>query len=124
MDTFEFTVAHDLCIGIIDLQASEQGDKGCTLRWRTSVSRTTSFVETTFVTDADGMGIVVAGMSTDHLFGTALMELTITSNIIVVATAVPSFGSVHLVKHLERQMLVRPRSRTVNYYKIYSSHLS
>ena len=92
MDTFEFTVAHDLCIGIIDLQASEQGDEGCTLGGGSCVVSTAFLVETTFVTDADGMGVVMAGMSTDHLFGAALMELTITSNIIVVATAVPSFG--------------------------------
>ena len=115
MDTFEFTVAHDLCIGIIDLQASEQGDKGCTLRWGTGILSSAMFIETTFVTDADGMGIVMTCMSTDHLFGAALMELTITSNIIVVATAVPAFGTVHLVELLERNVLARPGSCTVNY---------
>ena len=55
------------------------------------------------------------GMGADHLFWAALMELAITSDVIVVATAVPAFGTVHVVEHLEGQMLVRPRGRTVNY---------
>jgi hypothetical protein len=52
------------------------------------------------------------------------VELAITGNIVVVATAVPAFSTLHLVELLERYTLVRPGSRTVNYYKIYSSHLS
>jgi hypothetical protein len=37
VDAFEFTVAYDLGIGVIDLQRAEQGDEGCTLGWGTSV---------------------------------------------------------------------------------------
>jgi hypothetical protein len=70
------------------------------------------------------MGIVVSGMGSDHLFGTAEVELTITRNIIVVATTVPAFGTVHIVEHLKRQVLVRAARRTVNYNQIYSSHFS
>ena len=54
-------------------------------------------------------------VGTDHLFRAALMELAITGDVVVVATAVPTFGTVHVVEHLEGQMLVRPRGRTMNY---------
>ena len=42
--------------------------------------------------------------------------------VLEVAAAVPAFGTVHLVKQLETQMLVRPARRTVNHNQIYSSH--
>ena len=115
MDAFELTMTHDLGIGVIDLQASEQGDEGCTLGWRTSVGRTTTFIEATFVTYADGVGIVVPGVSADHLLRATLMKLAVTGDVVVVATAVPAFGAVHLIEQLERHMLVRPRRRAVNH---------
>lgn len=122
MDAFELAVAEDLGIGIIELQGSEQGDKSGTLGRSTGVSGSAFLVEASLVTDTNRVGIVVAGMSSDHLFRTALMELTIASDVVVVATAVPAFGSVHLVEKLERYMLVRAACCTMNYYKINSSH--
>ena len=122
MDALEFAVADDLGIGVIDLQGSEQGDEGCTLGRGASVFSTTFLVETTLVADSDGVGIVMPGVSTDHLLGAAEVELTITRNIIVVATTVPAFGTVHLVELLERNVLIRARCRTMNYNQIYSSH--
>lgn len=90
--------------------------------WGTGVFRTTSVIKTAFVTDTNGVGIVVAGVSSDHLFGAADVELAITGNVVVVAAAIPAFGTVHLVELLERYTLIRPRGRTVNYNQIYSSH--
>ena len=123
MDTFEFTVSHDLGIWVIDLQRSKQGDESSSLGWSSGVGRTSFLVEPPFVTDTDRVGIVVAGMSTDHFFGTPHVELAITGNIVVVATAVPAFSTVHLVELLERYTLVRPRSRTMNYNQINSTHI-
>ena len=68
MDAFEFTVAEDLGIGVIDLQRAEQGDESSTLLRGTGVFWTTFFVEPAFVTDTNRVGVVVAGMSTDHFF--------------------------------------------------------
>ena len=124
VDAFEFTVTEDFGIGVIDLQGSEQGDEGCTLGRGTGVFSTTFLVETTLVADSDGVGIVMPGVSTDHLLGATEVELTITRNIIVIATAVPAFSTVHLVELLERNVLIRARCRTVNYNQIYSSHFS
>ena len=115
MDTFQLPVSHNLSIGVINLQRAEQGDKGCSLSWSAGVSRTPSVIKATFVTDTNGMGIVMLGMSTNHFFGTPDVELAITGDVVVVAAAVPSLSTMHLVEHLERQMLVRARGRTVDY---------
>ena len=71
MDAFEFAVTHDLGIGVVDLQGAEQGDEGSALGWRAGVGGAAFLVQASFVADADGVGIVVAGVGTDHLFGTA-----------------------------------------------------
>ena len=68
------------------------------------------------------MGVVMPGMSANHFFRAADVKLAITSNVVVIAAAVPAFGTVYVVEQLKRQMLARPRGRTVNYYQIYSSH--
>ena len=99
MDAFELAVAEDLGIGIIELQGSEQSDKGGTLGRSTGVGSTAFLVETSLITNTNGMGIVVASMSADHLFGTAEVELTIAGDVVVVAAAFPAFGLVHLVEH-------------------------
>lgn len=101
MDAFKLAVAEDLGIGIIELQGAEQGDKGCTLSRGTGVCSTTFLVETSLVANTNRVGIVVAGVSTDHLFWSALMKLTVTGDVVVVAAAIPAFGTVHLVKKLE-----------------------
>ena len=99
MDAFEFTVTEDFGIGVIDLQGSEQGDEGCTLGRGTGVFSTTFLVETTLVADSDGVGIVMPGVSTDHLLGAAEMQLSVAGDVVVVAAAFPAFGLVHLVEH-------------------------
>ena len=124
MDAFELAVTEDLSIRAVELQGSEQSDKGGTLGRSTGVGSTTFLVETSLVTNTNRVGIVMPGMSSDHLLRTAQMELTVTSDVVVVATAIPAFGPMHLVEHLRRYMLVRPRSGAVNYYQIYSSHNS
>lgn len=101
MDAFELAVAEDLGIGIIELQGSEQGDKCGTLGRSTGICSTTFLVEAALVTNTNRVGIIVAGMSPDHLLRTTLMELAIASDVVVVAAAVPAFGSMHLVEELE-----------------------
>ena len=122
MDAFEFTMSDDLGIGVIDLQTSEQGDEGSTLGRSTGVFCTATVIETTLVADANGVGIVMPGVSADHLFRPTEVQLSVAGDIIVVATAFPAFGAVYVVEQLKRQMLVRAARRAVNYNQIYSSH--
>ena len=124
MDAFEFAVAYDLGIWVVDLQRAEQGDEGGTLGWGSGVGGTAFLVETTLVADANGVGIVVAGMGADHLFGAAEMQLSGTGDVVVVAAAFPAFGLVHLVEHPQCQMLVGAARRAVNDNQINSTHNS
>ena len=66
VDALKLTVPHDLGIWIVDLQRAEQGDEGCTLGGSAGVGRTALDIQSTFVANADGMGVIVAGVHT-HL---------------------------------------------------------
>ena len=115
MDAFEFTVAHDLGIGVVDLQGTEQGDEGCSLSRGAGVGRSSFFIEASLVTDADAVGIVVTGMHADLVFITGLEDLTILFDVIVVADAFAvETGVVTGFEHLDSETLVAAGRRTVN----------
>ena len=106
MDVGEVAVAEDAGIGIIDLQRAEQGDEGCTLGWRTGVVGFAVLIEASLVADAERVQVVSYGVGADHLLGPSEVQLSVAGDVVVVAAAVPAFGTVHLVEQLERQMLV------------------
>ncbi len=113
MDALQFTVADDLGIGIVLLQRTEQRVEGQLLGGSPGVGRTALLVEAPLVADADGVGVVVAGVCADHLFGAAEVELAVAGDVVVVAAALPAFGFVHLVELLHGDVLVGPRGRAV-----------
>ena len=118
----QFTVAHDLGIGVVGLQGDEQRVEGQLLGWCPGVSGSAFLVEATFIADADGVGVVVAGVGADHLFGTAEVQLAVAGDVVVVAAALPAAGLVHLVELLHRDVLVGAARRAVNNNQVYSSH--
>ena len=71
-------------------------------------------VEAPLVADADGVGVVVAGVCADHLFGAAEVQLAVAGDVVVVAAALPAAGLVHLVELLHRDVLVGAARRAVN----------
>ena len=99
MDAFQFAVADDLGVGIVLLQREEQREESFFLGRGAGVGGAAFLVETALVADADGVGVVVAGMGADHLFWTAKVELAVAGDVVVVAAAFPAFGLVHLVEH-------------------------
>lgn len=99
MDALKLTVADDLGIGIVLLQGAEQREEGLFLGRGAGVGGAAFLVEATLVADADGVGVVVAGVSPDHLFGAAEVQLSVAGDVVVVAAAFPAFGLVHLVEH-------------------------
>ena len=115
VNTLQFTVAHDLGIGIVLLQRTEQRVEGELLGGSPGVGRTALLVEASLVADADGVGVVVAGVCADHLFGAAEVELAVAGDVVVVAAALPAFGFVHLVEQLHGNVLVRARCCTMNH---------
>ena len=107
VDAFEFTVAHDLGIGVVDLQGAEQGDEGGSLGRRPGVGGAAFLIEASLVTDADGVGIVMAGMHADLVLITGLEDLTILFDVIVVADAFAvETGVVAGFEHFDSETLV------------------
>jgi len=114
VNTFQFAVAYNLGIGIVLFQRDKQRVEGQLLSRGAGVGGTAFLVEATLVTDADGVGIIVPGMGTNHLLRATEMELAIAGDVVVVAAALPATGLVHLVELLQRNMLVRSARSTVN----------
>ena len=112
--TLELAMAHDLGIGVVGLQGDEQRVEGQLLGGSPGVGRTALLVEAPLVADADGVGVVVAGVCADHLFGAAEVELAVAGDVVVVAAALPAAGLVHLVELLHRDVLVGAARRAVN----------
>ena len=120
MDAFEFAVAHDLGIGVVDLQGAEQGDEGSALGWRAGVGGAAFLVEASFVTDADGVGVVVAGMHADLVFVAGLEYLTVFFDEVVVADAFAvEAGIVAGFEHFNSETLVAAGCRTVKDNEVY-----
>ena len=115
VDAFEFAVAHDLGIGVVDLQGAEQGDEGSALGRRAGVGGAAFLVEASFVADADGVGIVVAGVHADLVFVAGLEDLTVFFDEVVVADAFAvEAGVVAGFEHFNSETLVAAVCRTVN----------
>ena len=114
VDALQFTVADNLSIGIVLLQRTEQRVEGQLLGGSPGVGRTALLVEAPLVADTDGVGVVVAGVCADHLFGAAEVQLAVAGDVVVVAAALPAAGLVHLVELLHRDVLVGAARRAVN----------
>ena len=125
MDAFEFAVAHDLGIGVVDLQGAEQGDEGSALGWRAGVGGAAFLVEASFIADADGVGVVVAGVHADLVFVAGLEDLTVFFDEVVVADAFAvEAGVVAGFEHFNGETLVAAVCRTVNDNEVYfASHI-
>ena len=122
MDAFEFTVAHDLGIGIVDLQGAEQGDEGCPLGRSPGIGFLAFLIETSLVADADAVGIIMTGMHADLVFITGLEYLAILLDVVVIADAFAvETGVVTGLEHFNSETLVAAGRRTMNDDKGYFS---
>jgi hypothetical protein len=89
----------NLGIGIVLFQRDKQRVEGELLSRGAGVGGTAFLIEATLIADANGVGIIVAGMGADHLLGTTEVQLSIAGDVVVVAAALPATGLVHLVEH-------------------------
>ena len=99
MDALQFAVTDNLGIGIVLLQGAEQREEGLFLGGCAGVGSAAFLVKATLVADADGVGVIEAGVCHDHLFGAAEVQLSFAGDVVVVAAAFPAFGLMHLVEH-------------------------
>ena len=123
VDALQLAVAQDVGIGVVYLQAAEQGDEGSTLGRGAGVGGAALLVESAFVADADGMGIVVAGVHTHLGLVAGLVHLTVTLDVVVIAYAlVVETGVVTGTEHFDGEALVAARGAAVNDNEIDLSH--
>ena len=115
MDTFEFTVPHDLGIGVVFLECAEEGNQGGTLFRGAGIFILAFLVQASFVADANRMGVVMAGVHADLLFITRLIDLTVFFDIVMVSDPFPvETGIVTLLKHSDGEALVAAGGRTMD----------
>ena len=122
VDTLEFAMANDQGIGVVYFKRTEQREESLLLGRGSGVFGNAFGIESALVTDADGVGVIMAGVGSYHLLRATEVELTVAGNVVVVAAAFPAAGLVHLVELFQRQVLVWAARSTVNHNKVYSSH--
>ena len=81
----QVAVTEDDGFGVIDAQRLQQGVQGGFLRCGAGVLGTALGVETSFVADADGVLVVVAGMGAGEVLVAGLIYLAVALNVVVVA---------------------------------------
>lgn len=95
----------DLGIGIVDLQAAEQCDQSMLLSGGTGIGGIAVGIEASFVADSNAVGIVVAGMGSNHILGAALVHLAILGDVVVVADGFEAAGFVTGFEGFHREVL-------------------
>ena len=81
----EVAVTEDDGLGVVDAERLEQGVQSGFLRCGAGVLGTALGVETSFVADADGVLVVVAGMGAGEVLVAGLVQLAVALNVVVVA---------------------------------------
>ena len=116
-------MSYDHSAGVTLMQVFEQLSHRNLLRLGTRVGWSASDIEPTLVADAYRVGIVVLAVGTDHIFRTAWLNRSVTSDHVVVADAeVETSLAMPCIDLGGRTQLVGLYCRTVNYNQGYSAH--
>ena len=117
-------MAYDQGTGVTLVEIFEQLSHRRLLRSRTRVVGLTTDVESPFVADADGVGVVVQTVGADHPFWTTGLDLSVTTDHVVVADAklIMAVFAVPGINLSGRRCLVGLYCRTMNDYQCYNSH--
>ena len=110
-------MAYDQCAGVTLVEILEQLSHRRLLRCRTRVVGLTADIESPFVADADRMGIVVQTVGTDHPFRPTGLNLSVTTDHVVVADAklIMAVFAVPGINLSGRRCLVGLYCRTMNH---------
>ena len=87
-------MAYDEGFGITAFEYGEELTEGCTLCGGSCVGGLTEDVESAFVADADGMGIMVLAMGADLVFTTSGFDGAVATYDIMIADLFPTSGAV------------------------------
>ena len=121
----EVVVTYNQSLGISPVQFLKQLSHGSLLGLSARVGGLTADVEPALVADAYRMGVVVQAVGADHVLRTALFNLSVTTDDVVVADAeLPALPAVPCVDLGGRRCLAGPYCTAVNHNQCYRSHLS
>lgn len=115
-------MTEDLGVGVVLLQGTEQVPEGCLLGWSTGIFGYTLGIETAFVTDADGVGVIMTGVDSRQFLGTCDVELAISGDVVVIADRAET-GFVAGFQLFQREIAVAFRCTAMNDNHIYSAHV-
>ena len=78
-------MAKNLGIGVIGLQSTQQGDEGMLLGRSAGVVGLAIGIEASLIANTNRVGVVAAGMGSNHILGAALVEMAILGDVVMVA---------------------------------------
>ena len=81
----EVTMTKDLGIGIVGLQGAKKRDEGLLLGRGAGVGRLAIGIEASLITNTYRMGVVTTGVGSYHVLRTALMQVPVLGDVVVVA---------------------------------------
>ena len=116
-------VTDDHGAGKAPVQFLKQSSHGSLLSLGAGVSGLTADVEPALVADAYRVGVVVLAVGTDHPFRTAWLNLSVTTDDVMVADAeLPAPLAMPGVDLSGRTLLIRPHCRTMKNNQCNDSH--
>lgn len=88
----EISMTQDLGFRIVGAETLQKLSHRSLLRWRAGVGRTTIGIQTTLVTDADAVGVVMTGMSARLRLRTARINHSVLRDVIVITDVTETTG--------------------------------
>ena len=92
VNTREISMTQDLGFRIVGAETLQKLSHRCLLRWCAGVGRTGFGIQTTLVTDADAVGVVMTGMSSRLRFRTARINHSVLRDVIVITDVSETTG--------------------------------
>ena len=88
----EISMTQDLGFRIVGAETLQKLSHRSLLGWRAGVGRTTIGIQTTLVTDADAVGVVMTGMSARLRLRTARINHSVLRDVIVITDVTETTG--------------------------------
>ena len=117
-------MAKDAGIGVVDFQGAEQRHEGPLLGRGTGIIGLTIGIEASLIADANTVGVVATGVSTDHLLGAALVQLAVLGDVVMVARGLKAPTLVACLEVLGGKVLGDFRGGAMDNNQVYSSHFT
>ena len=111
---WEVTMADDLGFWVVCTKTLQKLYHATILGFRASVGWSAVGIDAALVTDTNAVGVVMLGVSANHLLGTARIDGAILRNVIVIADGLETTSLVAGFKVFHREIAVGLGGRTMN----------